>query len=100
MASFVNHLYDWLTRGVLMVCFQEYAKFTTAPPKRAVPFDIPNAAAAPLPLDLLTKLLQWDPTVRLSAAEALEHPWFGTWRDPKDEGTCERVSTVSTSWIN
>jgi len=76
---------------VVVVCFQEYAKLTTAPPRMAVPFDIPNAAAAPLSLDLLSKLLHWDPTVRLSAAEALEHPWFATWRDPKDEGICERV---------
>ena len=77
-------------------CFQEYAKFTSAPPQRAVPFNISHAAAAaPLSLDLLSKLLHWDPTMRLSAAEALEHPWFDRWRDPKDEGICERVSIVS-----
>jgi serine/threonine protein kinase len=64
-----------------------------APPRRALPFDIPRAAtSAPLSLDLLGKFLHWDPSVRLSAAEALEHPWFASWRDPKDEGICERVS--------
>ena len=83
-----------------MICFQEYAKFTSASPRKAVPFDIPcAAAAAPLSLDLLSKLLHWDPASRLSAAEALEHPWFVNWRDPKDEGICERVSTSNTSCI-
>lgn len=83
-----------------MICFQEYPTFTSASPRKAVPFDIPSAAAAaPLALDLLDKLLHWDPTARLSAAEALEHPWFVNWRDPKDEGICERVSIATTSCI-
>ena len=84
-----------------MICFQEYPKFTSTPPRKSVPFEIHNAAAeAPLSLDLLSKLLHWDPTVRLSAAEALEHPWFVGWRDSKDEGICERVSIANTSCIN
>ena len=37
---------------------------------------------APAPaLDLLEKLLHWDPAKRLSAAEALSHPYFDDIRD-------------------
>ncbi|CAN0500259.1 unnamed protein product, partial [Laminaria digitata] len=32
-------------------------------------------------VDLVDKLLTLDPTKRLSAAEALDHPYF--WRDPR-----------------
>jgi len=30
-------------------------------------------------------MLEIDPERRITAAEALAHPYFGTWRDPTDE---------------
>lgn len=36
-------------------------------------------------LDLLDKLLVWDPMERLSAGAALEHPYLELYHDPTDE---------------
>ena len=49
-------------------------------------------AAAPA-LDLLEKLLHWDPSKRPTAAEALSHPYFDDIRDADFEQVrtaCER----------
>ena len=43
------------------------------------------AGANPLAVDLLGKLLQIDPDRRLSAEEALAHPYFTNYSDPDDE---------------
>jgi serine/threonine protein kinase len=39
-------------------------------------------ASAPV-LDLLGKLLRFDPAERLPALEALEHPWFAGFKDAR-----------------
>ena len=39
--------------------------------------------------DLLTKTLRLDPDSRLSAEEALEHPYFSAYHDPEDEVNIE-----------
>lgn len=44
-------------------------------------------AAAPA-LDLLEKLLHWDPAKRPTAAEALSHPYFDDIRDADFEQVC------------
>ena len=36
-------------------------------------------------IDLLEKMLVWDPHVRVSASEALSHPYLSGYHDPDDE---------------
>ena len=39
-------------------------------------------------LNLLGKMLAFDPTARISVEEALEHPYLGVWHDASDEPAC------------
>ncbi len=43
--------------------------------------------ADPLAVDLLSKLIQFDPSKRFTAAQALEHQYLADFRQPEDEGT-------------
>ncbi len=38
--------------------------------------------------DLLGKLLVWDPRMRVSAEQALRHPYLNKYHDPEDEPVC------------
>eukprot|EP00761_Pharyngomonas_kirbyi_P012417 gb/GECH01012444.1/.p1 GENE.gb/GECH01012444.1/~~gb/GECH01012444.1/.p1 ORF type:complete len:361 (+),score=46.75 gb/GECH01012444.1/:1-1083(+) len=44
--------------------------------------------ASPEALDLMRKLLQFNPNKRLSAEEALEHPYVKLFHNPEEETTC------------
>lgn len=48
---------------------------------------LPNAN--PLALDLLEKMLAFDPYERITVNEALKHPYLSVWQDPQDEPECE-----------
>lgn len=52
-------------------------------------FDTIFPNASPAAKDLLTKTLRLDPDSRLSAEEALEHPYFSAYHDPEDEPISE-----------
>ncbi|CAG8534319.1 2894_t:CDS:10 [Acaulospora morrowiae] len=39
-------------------------------------------------LDLLERLLTFDPVQRITVEEALEHPYLAVWHDPNDEPSC------------
>ena len=56
-----------------------------------VPWNTIFPTSNPDGLDLLDKLLQFDPRKRITAAEALEHPYFDDWRDPELEITRDEV---------
>ncbi|KAF6014495.1 Mitogen-activated protein kinase slt2/MPK1 [Brettanomyces bruxellensis] len=55
-----------------------------------IPFETLYPDASPLALDLLSKLLTLDPKTRITAEQALEHPYLEVWHDPNDEPVCPR----------
>lgn len=56
--------------------------------KAPVPFSEIYPNANPEGLDLLRRLLDFNPDTRISVTEALEHPYLRVWHDPKDEPDC------------
>lgn len=66
---------------------------------RSLPFKkkIPLKAMFPsktsdLALDLLEKLLAFNPVKRITVEEALKHPYLEQYHDPEDEPTAEPIS--------
>lgn len=55
-------------------------------PKKPFPSLFPNAN--PDALDLLDKMLAFDPASRIGVEEALEHPYLQIWHDASDEPEC------------
>ncbi|KAL4859014.1 Proton/sulfate cotransporter 2 [Chlorella vulgaris] len=47
-------------------------------------------SASPLAIDLLDRLLAFDPAKRLTVAQALAHPWLASLHDPNDEPVCDQ----------
>ncbi|WRT68130.1 uncharacterized protein IL334_005105 [Kwoniella shivajii] len=66
---------------------QDYIR--SLPIKPRIRFDTLYPNAQPLALDLLQKLLTFDPQKRIGCEEALEHPYLAVWHDPADEPLCE-----------
>ena len=52
---------------------------------RGVPWNLTCRNASPEALDLLDKLLKFDPDERITAAEALTHPFFKEYHDYIEE---------------
>ncbi|KAK0387348.1 hypothetical protein NLU13_5661 [Sarocladium strictum] len=65
---------------------QEYVRNLPHMPKKTFPSLFPNAN--PDALDLLDKMLAFDPSSRISVEEALEHPYLQIWHDASDEPVC------------
>jgi serine/threonine protein kinase len=74
---------------------QEYIR--SLPIQRRIPFSTIFPKANPLAIDLLGKLLVFDPKERIDCVKALEHPWFEVWHDESDEPICEKVGSSSYS---
>ena len=51
----------------------------------AVPDDIQTSSIA---IELLRRMVTFDPAERISVAEALKHPWLSTYHNPDDEPDC------------
>ena len=56
-----------------------------------VPFTQMFPHTNPLALDLLAKMLNFDPAKRITREQALEHPYLAVWHDPTDEPVCPTV---------
>jgi mitogen-activated protein kinase 7 len=65
---------------------QDYIR--SLPIKQKIPFHLLYPQANPQALDLLEKLLAFDPAQRISCEDALRHPYLAVWHDPADEPTC------------
>lgn len=65
---------------------QEYVRNLPFMPK--VPFNKLFPQANQDALDLLDRMLAFDPSSRISVEEALEHPYLQIWHDASDEPNC------------
>ncbi|THH20827.1 hypothetical protein EW146_g577 [Bondarzewia mesenterica] len=65
---------------------QDYIR--SLPIKPRVPFQQLFPHANPLAIDLLSKMLNFDPAKRITCEQALEHPYLAVWHDPTDEPVC------------
>ena len=67
----------------------EYIKSLKKKPK--IPFNKIYKDANPLALDLLDRMLSFDPHARISVDEALAHPYLKSLHNPKAEAKCSRI---------
>jgi len=65
---------------------QDYIR--SLPIRPRIPFQTIYPHANPNAIDLLTKMLAFDPAKRISCEEALAHPYLAVWHDPMDEPAC------------
>ncbi|OMJ23447.1 Mitogen-activated protein kinase 1 [Smittium culicis] len=75
-----------------------YIRSLPAMPK--IPFSKVYPEASENALDLLEKLLDFDPTTRIDVVEALEHPYLSLYHDVEDEPTCPELFDFSFEAIN
>ncbi|ORY83779.1 MAP protein kinase [Protomyces lactucae-debilis] len=61
------------------------------PFKAPIPFASIFPKASGLAIDLLTRLLQFDPADRINVEQALAHPYLAVWHDPAEEPVCPQV---------
>jgi p38 MAP kinase len=71
---------------VATICSENTLRFVQNLPKRGrVPFSERFAGQDAQAIDLLEKMLVFDPHKRITAAEALAHPYLSPYHDPTDE---------------
>ncbi|KAE8578169.1 hypothetical protein XENTR_v10023373 [Xenopus tropicalis] len=64
------------------------AYIQSLPSRQPVPWATLYPQAGKKALDLLSKMLRFDPRDRISVAEALRHPFLSKYHDPDDEPEC------------
>lgn len=62
-------------------------------PKEPVPLSKAFPTASPVLLDLLSRMLIFDPAKRITVEDALEHPYLAELHHPDDEPLCAEVFT-------
>ncbi|KAK4704297.1 hypothetical protein P7C70_g1912, partial [Phenoliferia sp. Uapishka_3] len=68
------------------ICSENTLRFVQSLPKRErIPFAQKFRGADPLALDLLEKMLVFDPRKRIDATQALAHEYLAPYHDPSDE---------------
>lgn len=72
---------------------QEYIR--SLPIKPRIAFANLYPGANPQALDLLAKLLTFDPSKRITCEEALNHPYLAVWHDPSASWSSTPSLTVS-----
>ncbi|RKP06496.1 kinase-like domain-containing protein [Thamnocephalis sphaerospora] len=77
---------------------QVYIRSLRRTPK--IPFSQLYPNASPEALDLLDRLLQFDPANRPTVEEALAHPYLATYHDVDDEVACGRTFDFSFESVN
>jgi serine/threonine protein kinase len=69
---------------------REYIR--SLPFKKKIPWKVMFPHVNDLALDLLDKLLTFNPTKRINVEEALKHPYLEPYHDPEDEPTAEPIA--------
>ncbi|CAG8816114.1 35740_t:CDS:2, partial [Racocetra persica] len=87
---------DLTLSRIMSTIAQEYIRNLPRMQKRPFSKIYPNANA--LAIDLLERLLTFDPAQRITVEEALEHPYLAVWHEPNDEPVC--AETFDSSSIN
>ncbi|CAJ0630399.1 10386_t:CDS:2 [Entrophospora sp. SA101] len=77
---------------------QIYIRSLQRTPK--IPFSQLYARANPLALDLLEKLLKFDPSIRITVEQALAHPYLAAYHDEEDEPSHEKLFDFSFETVN
>ncbi|KAG6876978.1 hypothetical protein C0992_011161 [Termitomyces sp. T32_za158] len=67
---------------------QEYIR--SLPYKPKIQFSTVFPDATPLAIDLLSQMLCFDPSKRISGEDALNHPYFHLWHHPANEPICPK----------
>jgi mitogen-activated protein kinase 1/3 len=68
---------------------REYIR--SLPFKKKIPLKLIFTKASDVALDLLEKLLAFNPVKRITVEEALKHPYLEPYHDPEDEPTAEMI---------
>lgn len=68
---------------------REYIR--SLPFKKKIPMRVMFPNTSDLALDLLEKLLAFNPIKRINVEEALRHPYLEPYHDPEDEPTAEAI---------
>lgn len=68
---------------------REYIR--SLPFKKKIPLQLLFPRATPLALDLLERLIAFNPAKRITVDDALRHPYLEPYHDPDDEPTAEPI---------
>ena len=68
---------------------REYIR--SLPFKKKIPMKVMFPKTSDLALDLLEKLLAFNPVKRITVEEALKHPYLEPYHDPEDEPNAEPI---------